>query len=101
MPRVRMFVERSAIAETDEGSQKSAAHGGVGVVQMTMLPEPCVTCGCELGELWQVEHHPTVDVLHFLCRTCFTPALDVRSTVAPVVPQRWQRTELFDINAAH
>jgi hypothetical protein len=68
---------------------------------MTILPEPCVRCGCELGDLRQVEHHRTVDVLHFNCRICRTPALDMRPTTASVVPQRWEPTAMSDLIAAH
>ena len=68
---------------------------------MTILPEPCVHCGGELGDLWRVEHHSTVDVLHFVCRACFTPALDVQSAATRVVPQQPTRAAVPDLIAAH
>ena len=45
---------------------------------MAILPEPCVKCGHPFGDLLRIERHSTVDVLHFVCRSCFTPALDVQ-----------------------
>lgn len=68
---------------------------------MTILPEPCVRCGCELGDLLRVERHATVDVLHLICRTCFTPALDVQSASSRIVPQHATRRGALDLIAAH
>ena len=78
---MRVLVERTGDGENHQRSPALSA-ARVSRVAMAILPEPCVKCGHIFGRLRHIERQSLIEVLHFVCSACLTPALDVQPTTA-------------------
>ena len=77
--RLRVYVERTGNGKNCE-RQAALSAARVSRVTMAILPEPCVKCGHIFGKLRHIERQSLIEVLHFVCGACLTPALDMQPT---------------------